>query len=213
MVEHFLAKEDVASSSLVTRSPFFLIHVKLLSSLVLLPLAAGFLLAGCGQPVPESSKVEAGQGDAEVVEIVESTTVGEEAPSAVLLDTRVESVSPDALPGSYQDPDVPEVIYTFAADKSWEAVWQPQDESRGLLMSGVYMVEDGGLLHLRVLSFGRRESFLGDDWDRRAPPHPRPRAYFRVEGGQLVMIADNTAQAFTMAPFTAARLVRVADKE
>jgi len=193
-----------------------LIHVKLLSSLVLLPLAAVIFLAGCGQPMPDSSKVEAGQGDAEVVEvveIVESTTVGEEAPSAVLLDTRVESVSPDALPGSYQDPDVPEVIYTFAADNSWEAVWQPQDESRGLLMSGVYMVEDGGLLHLRVLSFGRRESFLGDDWDRRAPPHPRPRAYFRVEGGQLVMIADNTAQAFIMAPFTAVRLVRVADKE
>ena len=216
MVEHFLAKEDVASSSLVTRSPLFLIHVKLLSSLVLLPLAAAIFLAGCGQPTSGSSKVEAGQGDAEVVEvveIVESTTDGEEAPSAVLLDTKVEPVSPDALPGSYQDPDVPEVIYTFAADNSWEAVWQPQDESRGLLMSGVYMVEDGGLLHLRVLSFGRRESFLGDDWDRRAPPHPRPRAYFRVEGGQLVMIADNTAQAFIMAPFTAVRLVKVADKE
>ena len=212
MVEHFLAKEDVASSSLVTRSPF-LIHVKSRSSLVLLPLAAGFLLAGCGQPVPESSQVDTGQGDPEVVESVESTTEGVETPSAVLLDTTVESVSPDTLPGSYQDPDVPEVTYTFSADKSWEAVWQPQDESRGLLMSGVYMVEDGGLLHLRVLSFGRRESFLGDDWDRRAPPHPRPRAYFRVEGGQLVMIADNTAQAFTMAPFTAARLVRVADKE
>ena len=183
------------------------------SSLVCLPLAAGFLLAGCGQPVPESSQVDTGQGDPEVVEIVESTTEGVETPSAVLLDTTVESVSPDTLPGSYQDPDVPEVTYTFSADKSWEAVWQPQDESRGLLMSGVYMVEDGGLLHLRVLSFGRRESFLGDDWDRRAPPHPRPRAYFRVEGGQLVMMADDTAQAFTMAPFTAVRLVRVADKE
>ena len=194
-------------------APLFLIHVKSRSSLVCLPLAAGFLLAGCGQPVPESSQVDTGQGDPEVVEIVESTTEGVETPSAVLLDTTVESVSPDTLPGSYQDPDVPEVTYTFSADKSWEAVWQPQDESRGLLMSGVYMVEDGGLLHLRVLSFGRRESFLGDDWDRRAPPHPRPRAYFRVEGGQLVMMADNTAQAFTMAPFTAVRLVRVADKE
>jgi len=210
LVEHFLAKEDVASSSLVTRSPF-LTDVNPFSLLNLLPIAASLVLAGCGQAAPGAASVDAEPVSAEVVEIVESTSEGQEAPSAILLDSKVESISPDALPGSYQDPDVPEVIYTFAADKTWEAVWQPQDESRGLLMSGVYMVEDGGVLHLRVLSFGRRESFLGDDWDRRAPPHPRPRAYFRIEGKQLVMVSNNTAQAFTMAPFTAARLVRLAD--
>lgn len=192
-------------------APLFLTHVTPLSLLNLLPLAAGLLLIGCGQAAPETAVVGAEPVSAEVVEIMGSALEGEEAPSAVLLDSTVETLSPDALPGNYQDPEVPEVLYTFAADKTWEAVWQPEDESRGLLMSGVYMVEDGGLLHLRVLSLGRRESFLGDDWDRRAPPHPRPRAYFRIEGKQLVMVSNNTAQAFTMAPFTATCLVRLAD--
>lgn len=144
------------------------------------------------------------------MEIVESAAAGEGAPSAVLLESKIEPVSPDSLPGTYRDPEVPEVVYTFGPDNSWEAVWQPvDDETRGLMMSGVYMVEDGDLVHLRVMSFGRRETFLGDDWDRRTPPHPRPRAYFRMEGKELVVVADRTAQAFTMAPFKSARLVRI----
>ena len=99
----------------------------------------------------------------------------------------------------------------FATDNTWEAVWQPEDESRGLMMNGVYQVEKGGVVHLRVLSFGRREAFLGDDWDKRTPPHPRPRGFFRMEGNELVMMSDGTAQAFVMAPFKATRLVKVGD--
>ena len=187
--------------------------MKPISLLVVLLLAACLALAACDapRPEPESSSADGAPGGAEVVEIVETGSDGKDAPSAVLLESKVEPVSPESVPGRYRDPDVPEVTYTLNDDGSWEAVWQPQDETRGLLMSGVYMVEDGGLLHLRVLSFGRRESFLGDDWERRAPPHPRPRAYFRMEGKQLVMVSANTAQAFTMAPFTAARLVKVTD--
>jgi len=188
--------------------------VKPLSLFVVLLLAAGLALVACDpSPRPESEGSTAGTEteNVEVVEIVETGSDGQDAPSAVLLESKVEPVSPDSVPGSYRDPDVPEVTYNFNDDGSWEAIWQPQDETRGLMMSGVYLVEDGGLLHLRVLSFGRRESFLGDNWDRRAPPHPRPRAYFRMEGKQLVMTSNNSAQAFTMAPFTAARLVRVTD--
>lgn len=189
--------------------------MKLPFSPFLSPVAFGLLLAGCGRPEVEPSAPAEGQGEeaaAEIVEIVEPATVFGGAPSAVLIESKVEPVSADSLPGRYRDPDAPEVVYSFGADNSWEAVWQPaDDETRGLMMSGVYMVEDGDLVHLRVLSLGRRESFLGDDWDRRTPPHPRPRGYFRMEGKELVIVSDRTAQAFTMAPFRSSRLVKIAD--
>mgnify|MGYP006878988391 FL=1 len=205
----------MVSPSFLTRFSLSIHPMKFFTLTGFPALAACMVLAACGQPLPEEEKSGADRppGKEEMVEVVERGSDGQDSPSAVLLESSIEPISPDSVPGSYQDPDVPEVTYTFNRDGSWEATWQPQDESRGLLMSGVYMVEEGGLLHLRALSFGRRDSLLGDDWDRRAPPHPRPRAYFRVEGGQLVIIAENTAQAFTMAPFTAVRLVRVADKE
>ena len=100
-------------------APLFLTDVNPFSLLNLLPIAASLVLAGCGQAAPEAAAVDAEPVSAEVVEIVESTSEGREAPSAVLLDSKVESISPDALPGSYRDPDVPEVIYTFSADKTW----------------------------------------------------------------------------------------------
>lgn len=176
-------------------------------------MSAVVLLAGCGQKAPESGTSGAQDADpaGEVVEIVEVTQEGEAAPSALLIESKVEPVSLDSLPGRYSDPAVPDVIYSFAADNTWEATWQPEDESRGLMMNGVYQVENGDVLHLRVLAFGRREAFLGDDWDKRTPPHPRPRAFFRMEGNELVMISDRTAQAFTMAPFKSARLVKVGE--
>jgi hypothetical protein len=102
------------------------------------------------------------------------------------------------------------VLYEFMEGDRWSATWQPDDKSRGLMMEGVYQVEKGGVVHLRVMQFGRRETFLGDDWDRRTPPHPRPRGFFRIEDNALVMMSNKTAQAFTMAPFTAARLMKVA---
>lgn len=184
--------------------------------LILLALAVGTLSAGCDRPKPEAedaptSAAPAEPEAAETVEIVESVPEGEVAPSAVLIESKLEPVSPESLPGRYRDPGVPDVVYSFAKDNTWEALWQPEDESRGLMMNGVYQVEKGGVVHLRVLSFGRREAFLGDDWDKRTPPHPRPRGFFRMEGNELVMMSDRTAQAFTMAPFKAARLVKVGE--
>jgi hypothetical protein len=126
-----------------------------------------------------------------------------------LIESTVEPMTPETVPGRYRDPEVPEVLYEFGTDDTWTATWQPEDQSRGLMMNGVYALESGGVVHLRVLAFGRRESFLGDDWDKRTPPHPRPRGYFRIEGNELLMMSDKTSQAFSMAPFKAARLVKV----
>lgn len=180
--------------------------------------AAGLFVAGCGRKAPEQAETEAAaeagavaEADAaEVVEIVEAPAGEEAAPSAVLLESKIEPMSPESIPGLYRDPAAPEVLYEFREDDRWVATWQPEDQSRGLMMEGVYQVEKGGVVHLRVMQFGRRDDFLGDDWDRRTPPHPRPRGFFRIEDNALVIISDKTAQAFNMAPFTAARLVKVA---
>lgn len=180
--------------------------------------AACLFVAGCNRKAPEQAETEAAaetaagtEADAaEVVEIVEAPPGEGAAPSAVLLESKIEPMSPESIPGLYRDPAAPEVLYEFRDDDRWVATWQPEDKSRGLMMEGVYQVEKGGVVHLRVMQFGRRDDFLGDDWDRRTPPHPRPRAFFLIEDNALVMISDKTAQAFSMAPFTAARLVKVA---
>jgi hypothetical protein len=184
---------------------------------IVLLLAACVFSGGCDPKPAEAERTEpvaeqeSSDSAVETVEIVEAGQEGEAAPSAVLIESKIEPLSPESLPGSYRDPEVPDVIYNFAADNTWEATWQPEDETRGLMMNGVYQVESGDVLHLRVLAFGRREAFLGDDWDKRTPPHPRPRAFFRMEGIELVMMSDRTAQAFTMAPFKAARLVKIGE--
>jgi hypothetical protein len=175
--------------------------------------AVSLVLAGCDRKAaePEAAAQPLAEEAVETVEIV-TASEGEAEPSAVLIESRVVvPMSPESVPGRYRDPAAPEVLYEFGDDMTWKATWQPDDESRGLLMEGVYQVESGGVVHLRVLAFGRREAFIGDDWDRRSPPHPRPRGYFRIEGNELVMMSDKTAQAFTMAPFNAARLVKVND--
>jgi hypothetical protein len=184
---------------------------------IVLLLAACVVSGGCDPKPADAERTEpvaaqeSPDSAVETVEIVEAGQEGEAAPSAVLIESKIEPLSPESLPGSYRDPEVPDVIYNFAADNTWEATWQPEDETRGLMMNGVYQVESGDVLHLRVLAFGRREAFLGDDWDKRTPPHPRPRAFFRMEGNELVMMSDRTAQAFTMAPFKAARLVKIGE--
>ncbi len=201
----------------VSSPALFFRQVKDRFLLILLSMAAALVLGGCGQKPTEEDQTEpvAAEGSVEsaveTVEIVEAAKEGEAAPSAVLIESKIEPVSAESLPGRYRDPEVPDVIYSFAADNTWEATWQPEDETRGLMMNGVYQVEGGEVLHLRVLAFGRREEFLGDDWDKRTPPHPRPRAFFRMEGNELVMMSDRTAQAFTMAPFKAARLVKIGE--
>jgi hypothetical protein len=60
------------------------------------------------------------------------------------------------------------------------------------------------------MTFGRREALFDDDWERRTPAHPRPRAFFQIKGNSLVLIPGRTDQAFTMAPFNATRLLKVA---
>ena len=180
---------------------------------ILLPVSLCALLAGCKPKAPETA-AEASAPSApgpEIVEIVEPNKEGEAAPSAVMIESSAEPMSPESVPGRYRDPSAPEVAYEFGTDNTWSATWQPSDESRGLMMNGVYQVEDGGVVHLRVLEFGRREPFLGDDWDKRTPPHPRPRGYFRIEGNEMIMMSDRTSQAFTMAPFNAVRLVKTGD--
>lgn len=180
--------------------------------------AACLLAAGCNRKAPDAAGTEpaaeaspvAEVEATEVVEIVESPTGEVAAPSAVLLESKVEPMSPESVPGLYRDPSAPEVLYEFMEGDRWSATWQPDDKSRGLMMEGVYQLEKGGVVHLRVMQFGRRDAFLGDDWDRRTPPHPRPRGFFRIEDNALVMMSNGTAQAFTMAPFTAARLMKVA---
>jgi hypothetical protein len=126
----------------------------------------------------------------ETVEIVETAAEDGAPPSAVLMESKIEPMSPESVPGLYRDPSAPEVLYEFMEGDRWSATWQPDDKSRGLMMEGVYQVEKGGVVHLRVMQFGRRETFLGDN--------------------ALVMMSNKTAQAFTMAPFTAARLMKVA---
>ncbi len=201
----------------VSSPALFFCHVKDRFLPILMSVATCLVLGGCGPKTPEAENVEpaaAAEGaepSVETVEIVEAVKDGEAAPSAVLIESKIEPVSPESLPGRYRDPGVPEVIYSFAADNTWEAMWQPEDESRGLMMNGVYQLEKDDVVHLRVLAFGRREAFLGDDWDKRTPPHPRPRGFFRMEGNELVMMSDRTSQAFTMAPFKAARLVKIGE--
>lgn len=180
--------------------------------------SACLVLASCDRKAAETAAAEAGASAseepvaevAEVVEIIESGAGEEASPSAVLIESKIEPMSAESLPGLYRDPAAPEVLYEFGEDDRWIATWQPEDKTRGLMMEGVYQVEQGGVVHLRVMQFGRRDDFLGDDWDRRTPPHPRPRGFFRIEDNALVMISDRTAQAFSMAPFTATRLVKVA---
>ena len=177
-----------------------------------LPVMACLLLAGCDRKAAEP-EVAVEVVEEKRPEMVEFVVAGEEgaAPSAELMESAVEPMSPESVPGRYRDPAAPEVVYNFGEDNTWSATWQPEDESRGLMMNGVYQVESGGVVHLRVLAFGRREAFLGDDWEKRSPPHPRPRGYFRIEGNELQMISDKTSQAFTMAPFNATRLVKAGD--
>ena len=186
------------------------------SGFILLAALACFFATGCDREAPKPAQSEApaaataSQPETEVVEIVESTSGEEAPPSAVLMESKIEPMSPESVPGLYRDPSVPDVLYEFQDGNRWTATWQPEDESRGLMMEGIYQVEGDGVIHLRVMQFGRRDAYLGDDWDRRTPAHPRPRAFFRIEDNALVMMSGKTAQAFTMAPFTAARLVKVA---
>ncbi len=173
---------------------------------------AGGLLAGCGRPAVEEpgeeAKVE--EATAELIaappeEIMDGPVVQE-----VVFEAVTDDLTPETIGGIYRDPQLPEVTFEIGqGNNAWRAVWQPDDPSRGLLMEGVYAVE-GDTVHLRCMTFGRREAFFEDDWERRTPAHPRPRGFFQIKGNALVLLPGRTDQAFTMAPFNATRLLKVA---
>jgi hypothetical protein len=167
-----------------------------------------FLVAGCGQ---QPQEVEEPKPTVEEVVVVEESPADEPMEEVVFTESTEPSqaLSTDNLPGVYADAGAPEVRYEIFDDGTWRAVWQPSDPSRGLLMEGVYAVENGEV-HLRCMTLGRREAFLDGDWERRTPPNPRPRGFFRIDGASLVPVAEKTHQAFSMAPFNVTRLTKTA---
>ena len=171
--------------------------------LILSTMAICCLSAGCDRTAPEAAESEAAApASTPSVEVVEAV--------ATPVEPRAEPMPPESVPGRYRDPAVPGVLYEFEDGDRWTATWETTDGSRGLMMEGMYQIEKGEVLHLLVMQFGRRGAGSIGDWDLRAPPQPRPRAFFRIEGNELVIMPERTAQAFTMAPFTAARLAKVA---
>jgi hypothetical protein len=174
------------------------------------------VLPGCGpksveEPVEIEEPVEVEMATAELIpappeEVEDGAEVQE-----VVFEAVTDQLTPETIGGIYRDPKLPEVMFELGqGNNSWRAVWQPDDPSRGLLMEGVYAVE-GDTVHLRCMTFGRREALFDDDWERRTPAHPRPRAFFQIKGNSLVLIPGRTDLAFTMAPFIAARLLKVAN--
>lgn len=172
------------------------------------------VVAGCGQKKEEPTPVVevAEEVQVEGVEVIDAPdmTVQEPMDEVVFAET-TEVLSADTLPGVYADDSMPEVRYEIFDDGTWQAVWQPGDPTRGLMMEGVYAVENGEL-HLRCMTLARREEFLDGDWERRTPPNPRPRGFFKIEGATLVPIPEKTHQAFSMAPFNVSRLKRAASE-
>jgi hypothetical protein len=168
------------------------------------------VLPGCGpKAVEEPVEVEVEEATAELIpappELVEDAPEVQE----VVFEAVTDDLTPETIGGIYRDPKLPEVTFELGrGDNVWRAVWQPDDPSRGLLMEGFYAVE-GDAVHLRCMTFGRREALFDDDWERRTPAHPRPRAFFQIRGNALVLVPGRTDQAFTMAPFNATRLLKV----
>ena len=167
-------------------------------------------------PAPPSARAEP-EAVVEPAKTAEPPAAAETTPVPEIVETESEPAAkappmpPESVPGLYRDPSASAVLYDFKEGDRWTATWQMPDGSRGLMMEGMYQIERGDVVHLLVTQFGRRGSASIGGWDFRAPPQPRPRAYFRIEGNELVLIPDKTAQAFTMPPFTASRLMKVAD--
>lgn len=165
--------------------------------------------AGCGQKKDEAAPVLE-EEQMEGVEVIDAPDLSAQEPmDEVVFAETTEVLSTDTLPGVYADDSMPEVRYEIFDDGTWQAVWQPGDPTRGLMMEGVYAVENGEL-HLRCMTLARREEFLDGDWERRTPPNPRPRGFFKMEGDSLVPIPEKTHQAFSMAPFNVSRLKKTA---
>ncbi len=192
---------------------------------ILFAIALCFLPTSCDRKAPEPpppAPPPANTASEAVVEpaktIMEPPAPEETPPPPVVIaETEAEPAAkappmpPESVPGLYRDPAASDVLYDLEEGDRWTATWQTPDGRRGLMMEGMYQIEGGGVVHLLVTQLGRRGAASIGDWDLRAPPQPRPRAYFRIEGNELVLMPEKTGQAFTMPPFTASRLMKVAD--
>jgi hypothetical protein len=178
---------------------------------LILLVSVALVVAGCGQKKEEPARLVE-EVQVEGVEVVDAPDMTVQEPmDEVVFSETTELLSADTLPGVYADDLMPEVRYEIFDDGTWQAVWQPGDPTRGLMMEGVYAVENGEL-HLRCMTLARREEFLNGDWERRTPPNPRPRGFFKIEGATLVPILEKTHQAFSMAPFNVSRLKKTASE-
>jgi len=168
-------------------------------------------VAGCGpRPAEEPGAEVPEELTAELIQAPVFPAEDEAQVQEVVFEAVTDDLTPATIGGIYRDPRVPEVTFEIGeGNNTWRAVWQPEDVSRGLLMEGVYAVE-GDTVHFRCMTFGRREALFDDDWERRTPAHPRPRGFFRMQGNALVLMPEKTSQAFTMAPFNATKLFKVA---
>ena len=163
-------------------------------------------LSACGPKPAEPSAEPSAELLAE--EVVIESSEGVAAETLVFAD---EDVTRENLPGTYRDADAPEVAYVFRPDGTWQATWEPAGGPvRGLRMDGTYLL-DGNIVGLQCRTFSRKDPVLRDYTQENVAPSPRPRAFFRMEGGKLIMETERTAEPFLMAPFSARHLQKVRD--
>lgn len=220
MVEHFLAKEDVASSSLVTRFFLFLnrayaarhgtVNLFRYIFFIVLP-----LLVSCDRgSLPETPEHSPEVAATDLTESTPTELVIEApATAAPTEEGNISSgppIDPKNIAGSYRDSSAPELVYELHPGNTFTATWQAADGSRGLRIEGLYQVERDEVVYLMGLNFYRKSSFLGGYDDNRVPTR-KPKCYLRIEGDVLQLIADKTDAPFKVAPFTATQLSRIQD--
>ena len=116
---------------------------------------------------------------------------------------------PAIIAGRYSDANVPNLVYEFNPDGTWQATWDPGDGKNGLRMQGTFKVEYG-LARLLLESIIRKDLLSGEFKRPRSMPSPYPRCLFRVEKDRLVMMGEMADTPFVTDPFTATDLVRQA---
>jgi len=116
---------------------------------------------------------------------------------------------PAIIAGRYSDANVPNLVYEFNPDGTWQATWDPEDGKNGFRMQGTFKVEYG-LARLLLESIIRKDLLSGEFKRPRSMPSPYPRCLFRIERDRLVMMGEMADTPFVTDPFTATDLVRQA---
>lgn len=116
---------------------------------------------------------------------------------------------PAIIAGRYSDANVPNLVYEFNPDGTWQATWDPEDGKNGFRMQGTFKVEYG-LARLLLESIIRKDLLSGEFKRPRSMPSPYPRCLFRIEKDRLVMMGEMADTPFVTDPFTATELVRQA---